>query len=359
MALENPVRDPAPPASALRRLWPGLINRLPKAALVVPMIVQWLILAARYRSLSLPSAADPSLFCGGLAGESKMDYFAQVEPTAAPWVARTGAVVANAEALANARTVLAGLQLSYPVIAKPDVGWCGFGVRRLANEQALVDYIAAYPAGERFLLQEYLGDGGEAGLFYVRWPGEKRGRLESLTVREPPFVVGDGATPLRRLVMADDRLGPRLSLFEDLDRIPAAGERAVLSVVWSHRSGGRYRDLSAEITDALEARIDAIASGMPQLHVARFDVRFGSMSALAGGDFKIIEVNGAGSEAINFFDPSVPFFTAYGGVLRKQAMVFALAAENRRRGVAPCGAWALLLAFRRQHRLLGLYPRSN
>jgi hypothetical protein len=332
---------------------------LPKPALVVPMIVQWLFLALRYRCISLPSAADPALFCGGLAGESKMEYFAQLAPAAEPWAARTAAVVANAEALERARTVIADLQLSYPVIAKPDVGWCGFGVRRLDNEQELMNYIAVYPAGERFLLQEYIGGGGEAGLFYVRWPGEKRGRMKSLTVREPPSVVGDGTATLRRLVMADERLRSRLSIFEGLDRIPAAGERTVLSVVWSHRSGGCYRDLSAAITDALEARIDAIATGMPHLHVARFDVRFSSMAALARGEFKIIEVNGSGSEAINFFDPSLPFFAAYNGVLRKQAMVFALAAENRRRGFAPCGARALFLAYRRQHRLIGLYPKSN
>ena len=323
------------------------------------MVVQWLWLAVRYRSISLPSAADPALFCGGLAGESKMEYFRQIEPAVAAWVARTGTVVANADALAQARAVLTGLNLSYPVIAKPDVGWCGFGVRRLDNEQALAAYIAAYPAGETFLLQEYLGDGGEAGLFYVRWPGQTRGKIESLTVREPPTVRGNGNSSVRNLILADERLRGRLQMYDNLDHVPAAGERIVLSVVWSHRAGGHYRDLSAEITDALHERIDAIATGMPDLHVARFDVRFASMTELARGQFKIIEVNGSGSEAINFFDPHVPFLAAYEGVLRKQAMVFALAAENRRRGFAPCGAQALFAAYRRQQRLISLYPKSN
>jgi hypothetical protein len=80
--------------------------------------------------------------------------------------------------------------------------------------------------------------------------------------------------------------------------------------------GGLYEECSDALTPELAAIVDAIATGMPNMHVARFDIRFASLSSLsAGREFKIIEINGAGSEAIEFFDPSVPFFTAYGGVL--------------------------------------------
>jgi hypothetical protein len=80
---------------------------------------------------------------------------------------------------------------------------------------------------------------------------------------------------------------------------------------------------------------------------------------MAGDEFKIIEINGAGSEAIEYFDPDVPFLAAYRGILAKQAMVFAIAAQNRRRGFRPCGWRALAAAFRHQGRLLDLYPASN
>ncbi|MDB5488304.1 MAG: D-alanine--D-alanine ligase, partial [Reyranella sp.] len=106
-------------------------------------------------------------------------------------------------------------------------------------------------------------------------------------------------------------------------------------------------------------RLDAIASSMPHLHVARFDIRFASLAELGQGRFKIIEINGAGSEAIEFFDPAVPFFIAYRGILEKQAMVFALAAENRAAGFTPCGWRTLLRAYSRQARLLDRYPASN
>jgi len=123
--------------------------------------------------------------------------------------------------------------------------------------------------------------------------------------------------------------------------------------------GGLYKNVSSAITPALDETLDAIASSMPNMHVARFDVRFASLSALAAGDFTIIEINGAGSEAIEFFDPDVPFLAAYRGILAKQAMVFAIAAQNRRAGFAPCGWRALAAAFRRQVRLIDRYPASN
>jgi hypothetical protein len=285
------------------------------------MVLQWLCLALRYRGLSLPSAADPSIPLGGLAGESKMIYFDQVAPESRRFLANTAAIVADGDAPASARAAIDRHGLAFPMIAKPDIGWCGFGVRRLDAPADLDAYIAAYPAGETFLLQEYFADGGEAGLFYVRWPHEPRGRVLSLTTRQP---------------------GP-------------SG-----SVVWSHRMGGVYRDLGTAITPALAERIDAIARAMPDFHVARFDVRFGSMAGLTSGeDFRIIEINGAGSEAIDCFDPDVPFFAAYAGILRKQALVFALAAQNRARGFKPCGWRTLAAAFRRQAYLIDRYPASN
>ncbi|MBU8873295.1 hypothetical protein KQ910_05940 [Reyranella sp. MMS21-HV4-11] len=358
----TPDSDTSGPAQRPRAgLWPGLICSLPKPLLVVPMVVQWLALSLRYRSLSLPSAADPMIDAGGLAGESKIAYFAQVGDAGRPWLALTAAVVSGPDAAARAGAAMAALGLDFPIIAKPDIGWCGFGVRRIDDHAALEAYCDAYPTGESLLVQECLDLPGEAGLFYVRRPAETRGRLLSLTIRTPPTVRGDGTSSLRALLARDERLRGRTALYESaaLDRVPDAGTDVALAAVWSYRMGGLYRDCSEAITPALEERIDAVATSMPHLHVARFDIRFAGLAELQKGTFKILEINGAGSEAIEFFDPAVPFFTAYRGILAKQAMVFALAAENRAAGFAPCGWRALLRAFRHQARLLDRYPASN
>lgn len=340
-------------------LWPGLINALPKAVLVMPMVVHWLVSALRYRSLSLPSAANPDIETGGLVGESKLAYLEQVARSLSPWLAATVAVAAGPDALDASLEGMAGAALRFPVIAKPDVGWCGFGVRLVEDRAALAGYIAGFPAGATFLLQEYLGDGGEAGLFYVRWPGAPRGAVTSLTVREPPTIMGNGRETLAALIAGNRRLRGRSGLYRELDRVPAVGHAAALSVVWSHRTGGNYVDRSIDITPELTAQVDAIARSMGPLHIARFDVRFMDHDALAAGRFKVIEINGAGSEAIEWFDSRKGFFEAYAGVLHKQRLVFAVAADNRRRGVKPCGWLALLRAFRRQRALIARYPSSN
>ena len=131
------------------------------------------------------------------------------------------------------------------------------------------------------------------------------------------------------------------------------------ATVWSHRMGGRYRDRSEALTPALGEAVDAIARGMPDFHVGRYDVRYASLEALGEGRFKVLEINGAGSEAIDCFGEDVPFFDSYRGVLAKNAMLFALGDANRARGVKPCGWRALFRRFRHQHRLLPLYPASN
>jgi hypothetical protein len=259
-SLESGLQATAAQPATQAGLWPGLICRLPKPFLVVPMVVQWLWLALRYRSLSLPSAADPSIAIGGLVGESKKDYFDQIDPSLHRWVARTTAVVAGPAAPVEARAAIERSGLCFPLIAKPDIGWCGFGVRRIDDVAALDAYIATYPAGETLLLQEYLDLPGEAGLFYLRWPGQRRGRIVSLTVRQPPHVVGDGVSTLRTLVSREARLQGRSAFYENLDRVPPAGEIAMLSTVWSHRMGGLYRNAGGAITPALEETLDAIAN---------------------------------------------------------------------------------------------------
>ncbi len=45
----------------------------PAWAMYTPVILQWLILSARYRSLSLPLIANPSIPLSGMVGESKSD----------------------------------------------------------------------------------------------------------------------------------------------------------------------------------------------------------------------------------------------------------------------------------------------
>ncbi|WLI91608.1 hypothetical protein Q4S45_10950 [Massilia sp. R2A-15] len=351
----------APPS--VRR---GALERMPKWAICVPIVFQWAWLALRHASVTLPTAANPRITAGGLVGEGKLEYFDQMGPRARAATARH-AGIRDAHGWSDAawQQALEAARLSFPLVAKPDLGLCGYGVRKLDSLDALRAYAAAYPAGETFVLQEYLDDEGEAGVFYARDPASGAGRLIGLALRYYPRVLGDGVATLGQLIAGDARaarvLGSKAHASAlDLDAVPASGQVVRLSTIGSTRVGGLYRDGASLVTPELTAAIDAIARDMPEFHFGRFDVRFSSESELAAGrGFTIMEVNGAGSEAIQAWDPDIGLAQGLRMVFAKQRVVFAIGAANRRRGVRPIGPLALIRLNWRQNALIDQYPPSN
>lgn len=342
------------------------LERLPKWLIVVPLLLQWLWLSLRYRGLALPSCANPAITAGGLVGEGKTEYFDGMGALARAATAGNGSfIVTGASDTDAAERCMQQAGIDFPIIAKPDIGWCGFGVQRIDDAAALARYLAAYPLGERVVLQAYVADEGEAGIFYVRHPGRDRGTVTGIALRHFPQVTGDGLSSIAALIARDPRL-QRLGrdglhrYDHDPARIPAAGERLRLSTIGSTRVGGLYRNGEALITPALIAAVDAIARDMPEFHFGRFDVRYASEDALRRGEgFTIIEVNGAGSEAIEAWDPELRPQAAFARIFAKQALLFEISAANRRRGFRPIGLRALARLHLRQQALIPRYPPSN
>ena len=133
-----------------------------------------------------------------------------------------------------------------------------------------------------------------------------------------------------------------------------------LTTIGSTRVGGLYLNGGELVTPALTAAIDAIARDMGEFHFGRFDVRFTSEQALENGTgFTIMEVNGAGSEAIESWDPSTGLVTGLRTIFAKQRLLFEIGAANCRRGVKPIGLLALARLNRIQNRLIDAYPASN
>lgn len=344
----------------------SLLERMPKWLICVPLVVQWLWLSLKHRSTTLPSAANPAITAGGLVGEGKCEYFsgmgALARAATAPWCA---IAPAQRSSMAAVRAAMAGAGLVFPLIVKPDLGMCGFGVRLVQDEAALAAYFAAFPPDQTAVLQTFVPLEGEAGIFYARHPGAPQGRIIGLALRHFPEVVGDGTSTIAELMAAAPRT-QRLLERRDHDftlnplTVPAAGQTVRLSIIGSTRIGGLYRDGGACATPALTAAIDAIARDMPAFHFGRFDVRFESLALLAQGKgFWIMEVNGAGSEAIQAWDPDTPLLQGFRTIFAKQALLFAIGAANRQRGHAPMALRELARLHWMQQRLLDRYPPSN
>jgi hypothetical protein len=337
------------------------IERLPKWLRCVPLVVQWLWLSLKYRSVTLPSVLNPQIETGGLVGESKFGYLNRIDDAFARYVAKTAAVHSGDDP----DLVRRQLGITYPLIAKPDVGWCGYGVRRINNALELSAYATAFPQSEQFLVQQLIGGVHEAGILYVRRAGEASGRIEAMTIRHSPHVVGDGRLSVGDLIAASPRMARKSNAYaqnmstQEALRVPSRGERVALTTVASTRVGGRYEDTTALVTPVLEKAVDSISRSMGEFHYGRYDVKFDTLEQLRDGHFIIIEVNGAGSEAIQFWDPRLSLTQAFRGVFRKQRELFALADVMRERGIRPVSVSALISAFMRQRSLIKRYAPSN
>jgi hypothetical protein len=344
----------------------SVLERMPKWLICVPLAIQWCWLGLRHRSLTLPSAANPCITSGGLVGEGKLEYFEQMGPAGRaatpPYVGVRDIAALPVHELA---AILEAAGVAFPVVAKPNLGLCGYGVRKLDSLAALRDYAALFPASEFLVLQQYLPQEHEAGIFYARDPHSGAGRLIGLALRYYPRVQGDGRSTLGELIRKDPRTRRMLGSAahacpHDLDSVPAAGQTVRLATIGSTRVGGLYRDGAALITDALTAAIDMIAREMPEFHFGRFDVRFDDARDLqAGHGFSIMEINGAGSEAIHAWDPGIGLVAGLRIVFAKQRLLFEIGAANRKRGVRPIGLRELIRLNSGQNRLIALYPPSN
>ncbi len=351
-------------------------ERIPNSILYTPVAIRWFMLSIRYHSLTLPTVSNPMIETGGFMGESKSSVMNMVGDEQKIWLAefvtlhRDG-IDAQSDHV-KAISLMEEKGLSFPIVAKPDIGWNGYGVRLVEDSSNLHKYIESFPSGEKIILQRPVNHDGEAGIFYVRIPGKPAGRLYSITLRYFPFVIGDGKMTLRELVQNDPRTKLRADFYlggksnhvgfgkEDLEHIPQEGELIRLAFIGSLRVGGLYRDASHLITPELTHRFNEIACSMPEFYYGRFDVRFESTDLLKEGKgFSIIEINGAGAEAIQAWDPDVPLFKLYREFFKAQSLLFKVAALNRKRGYRPMPIRGFLKAIKRQNKLIDSYPAAE
>jgi hypothetical protein len=168
----------------VRRIGP--IDRIPRGLFYLPLIASWIGFASRYRSLTLPTIANPCHPTGGLWGESKSGYLVDVTGRECRYVADFVTVTRSLghrtlfADLERIRRLLSGAGLAFPLIAKPDVG--RRGGTRIDDVPLLREYLRHFPAGEKLVLQRCVPYGGEAAA-YARLPGAQSGRLLSLSFR--------------------------------------------------------------------------------------------------------------------------------------------------------------------------------
>lgn len=277
-----------------------------------PVIAYLIILMLRYRSLTLLLDANPRILFGGLLGESKWDYYHHFLDHS---FSLPTFKVSESSRHQEIQELLISGRIKYPFILKPDVGQRGFAVRIIRESIQLEKYLT--DATFDLIVQDFCDWPNEAGIFYIRKPLEKKGFLFSITDKKFPFIVGDGLKKIGDLILDDPRARIMAGIYIEragsrVEEVLKTNEKFYLSECGNHCQGALFFNGKNLITAELTESIEKVALMIPDFHFGRFDIRYESVEKLNKGQgIKIIEVNGAGSEATHIWDPQTSLIEAY------------------------------------------------
>lgn len=295
-----------------------------------PIVWYWLWLGIKARSFFFFNASNPSIAFGGFLMESKWDIAKILPETYTP---QTSIIRKNDSPQLLLQKVKA---FEFPIICKPDMSSRGRGVAVIHNEQELLAYQQQCPLD--FLLQEKINYPLEAGIFYVRMPGEESGIITGIVEKEFMTIQGNGFSSIRELVLLNDRfllqLKPlELMLGQQMNEVLLKGEQRILVPFGNHARGCRFIDGSQRINEQLTRSLDAVCSQVPGFYYGRLDIRFESWKALERGDqFSIIELNGSGSEPTHIYDERWTIFRAWKEIIRHWKWLHKVSVANHKQG---------------------------
>ncbi len=278
-----------------------------KVVYFIPSIY-FLYISIRERSLLFFTASNPGIETGGMFFESKWSIFKKLPKHLYP----TTVFISENDSINDLLTKLGSSDIKFPLIAKPDRGERGWGVKLIHDSDDLALYQKLNTVD--FLIQQYIDYPVELSVFYYRKPGEAHGSITSLTGKELLSVTGDGVSSVKSLILKSDRA---LMQFKNLiaalgnavnDILPL-GEVRILVPYGNHCRGAMFIDLCASITPELIKVFDDIGKDIDGFYFGRFDVRCKSLIDLAMGRiFYILELNGAGAEPAHIYHPGFSFF---------------------------------------------------
>lgn len=226
--------------------------------------------------------------------------------------------------------------LQFPLIAKPDIGLRGSAVKKINTLEELKSYTSK--ADFDYLVQDLISYPNEIGVFYVRYPHQKEGRITGIVAKEFLIVTGNGISTIEELIKENPRYELQLNVLKreygnKLQTIPAQGEKINLVPYGNHARGAKFIDGSEWITPELNKTLNEICLQIDGFYFGRIDLMYNSLEELERGvHFSIVELNGAGSEPTHIYDPKHSIFFAWKELFRHITYMFEISVENRKRG---------------------------
>lgn len=304
--------------------WPSYMFYIPNLPLAIYH-------AIKAKSLVYFTATNPAIQSSGTGMESKYETLKLI-----PEKYRPKTLLVKPQT--NFPSILKALEekkIKFPLIAKPDIGFRGLLVKKIESKEGLKSYIETFPI--KILIQEYISLKNECGIFYHRIPGEKKGRITSITLKKYLTVIGNNTSTISELVLADHRARLYYSILKDIHQnkmveIPKLNEEIILTVIGNHSKGTQFIDGNDLISEKLTAMIDVIKDQISGWYYGRIDLKFESIESLENGDsFKIIEINGIISEPTHIYDAATNnYFSAIKSIGDHWRIVYKIASENQK-----------------------------
>ena len=295
-----------------------------------PLYFYWLWLCLRARSFFFFNASNPSITNGGFLMESKRQIYDLL-----PWQYYPNTIfIAAGTPVSEIVSQIKNKNLQYPLIAKPDIGMKGLSVKKLHNDDELLQY--AIHSKVDFLIQEFIVFENEVGIFYHRFPDEEKGQISGIVRKDFLTIQGDGRSTMVELLKEDRRFILQLSSLkksygEELNKVLPDGEKKILVPYGNHARGARFIDATELVDEELTNTIDTICSRVKGFYFGRLDVRFNTWEELRSGkNFSIIEINGAGSEPTHIYDPDHSIFFAWKEIIRHWNILLRISLINHR-----------------------------
>lgn len=226
--------------------------------------------------------------------------------------------------------------LTLPVIFKPDLGERGWMVRKIKNDQDIERYLQEIKID--FIMQELIDLPLEFGVYYVRFPSQENGFVNSITGKDFLSVIGNGNKTLQTLILEKDRAKIqwntlRVMYADRLSEIIPAGKKIELVSIGNHCLGTTFLNYNHLINQKLNASFDAISKQINGFYFGRYDLRCASLDDLEKGNVKIMELNGCGAEPAHIYHPGSSLIKAVGVLITHWRNLYRVSKENHQSGV--------------------------
>lgn len=297
-----------------------------------PLILYWLWLSLKARSLFFFSASNPGILNGGMFGESKFSVLKKIPKGYTP----KSTLVVHPHTENEVLLKIKNEGFSYPLIFKPDLGERGWMVKKIKSEEEAINY--SKNAKWDFIIQDYVDLPLEFSVFYARHPLNPNGLVTSVTQKEMLKVKGDGVSTLQQLILSKDRAKLQWPVLKNvysiqLNNVPPIGNEIELVSIGNHCLGTTFINKNNLITENLSDSFDRISKQVDGFYFGRYDLRTSSYQDLEEGKIQIMELNGCGAEPSHIYHPGASLLKALKDLFTHWHTIYTISKANNKLGI--------------------------